>query len=128
MLTRGDFISKLTRIYPSAFRNKDTCSEIMQEYRDVLIAPFEIDFNKLWELIRQEWSYPKTPDTAWLYERLPKCKFYYSYAQKDVEDRWVIPPGYDHPILFGDIPKTMGNAELIKNLVKQREIIISGGI
>lgn len=69
------FISKLVMMYPSQFAGS-TADEWVREYELALDANFQIDFDKLWETIRNEYEYSTTPKPSWLKEQLTKCKLY----------------------------------------------------
>lgn len=69
------FISKLVMMYPSQFSGS-TADEWVREYELALDANFQIDFDKLWETIRNEYEYSTTPKPSWLKEQLSKCKLF----------------------------------------------------
>lgn len=69
------FISKLVMMYPSQFAGS-TADEWVREYELALDANFQIDFDKLWETIRNEYEYSTTPKPSWLKEQLTKCKLF----------------------------------------------------
>lgn len=69
------FISKLVMMYPSQFAGS-TADEWVREYELALDANFQIDYDKLWETIRNEYEYSTTPKPSWLKEQLTKCKLF----------------------------------------------------
>lgn len=69
------FISKLVMMYPSQFAGS-TADEWVREYELALEANFQIDYDKLWETIRNEYEYSTTPKPSWLKEQLSKCKLF----------------------------------------------------
>ena len=74
-MDKQEFITKLMTMYPSQFSGS-TCDDWVKEYELVLDAPFQISYDKLWDLIRTEYKYSTTPHTSWLKEQLSRCKDY----------------------------------------------------
>ena len=74
-MDKQEFITKLMTMYPSQFAGS-TCDDWVKEYELVLNAPFQISYDKLWNLIRSEWQFSTTPKPSWLKEQLSKCKLF----------------------------------------------------
>jgi hypothetical protein len=77
-MDKGEFLSKLERLYPSRFnvKNEEIRAEIIREYADALTTPYRVDFDALWSIIRDEYDYATTPSTSYLKKHLPHCRLY----------------------------------------------------
>ena len=75
-MDKGEFLCKLERIYPSRFNVKsdETKKELLQEYADVLTDNYRIDYNKMWEILRDEYDFSTTPPTSFFKKNLPRCR------------------------------------------------------
>lgn len=83
-MDKGEFLSKLERLYPSRFNVKsdEVRLELIREYADTLTTSYRIDFDKLWDIIRDEYEYATTPPTSYLKKHLLKCKM----VERDIDD------------------------------------------
>jgi hypothetical protein len=98
------FITKLMTMYPSQFAGS-TCDDWVREYEIALNADYEINFDKLWETIRNEYKYSTTPHTSWLVEQLPKCKatsnpIFGCYVDVEITPFELYGKGNDIPYVF----------------------------
>lgn len=83
-MDKQEFISKLMVMYPSQFAGS-ACDDWVKEYEIALTAPYQISYDKMWDLIRDEWQYSTTPKPSWFKENLPRCKEY----DNPIFDRYV---------------------------------------
>ena len=83
-MDKGEFLSKLERLYPSRFNVKsdEVRRELLKEYADTLTTSYRLDYDALWEIIRDEYEYATTPPTSYLKKQLLRCKM----VEKDIDD------------------------------------------
>ena len=83
-MDKGEFLSKLERLYPSRFNVKSEAirAEIIKEYSDIFLTPYRIDYDKLWGIIRDEYEYNVTPSTSYIKKQLPNCRL----LERDIND------------------------------------------
>ena len=95
-MDKGEFLSKLERLYPSRFnvKNDEIRAEIVNEYADVLMDNYRIDYSKMWEILRDEYDFSTTPTTSYFKKILPRCRM----TEKDISEFentktvWIIFP------------------------------------
>ena len=75
-MDKGEFLAKLERLYPSRFNIKsdEIRCEIINEYADVLTGTYRIDYDKMWEILRDEYDFSTTPPTSFFKKNLPRCR------------------------------------------------------
>lgn len=98
------FISKLVMMYPSRFAGSNA-DEWVREYEIALNTYFEVDFDKLWEIIRNEHQTTVTPQPYWLRDQLSRCKFNTSsvfgcYVDIEITPRELYGQDNDIPYIF----------------------------
>lgn len=75
-MDKGEFLSKLERLYPSRFNVKsdEIRTELINEYADVFnIRHADIDYDLMWKILRDEYDYTTTPPTNFFSKNLHRC-------------------------------------------------------
>jgi len=77
-MDKNEFLKKLERLYPSRFnvRDDEIKAELIKEYADVLTANYRIDYQKMWEILRDEYEFSTTPPTSFFKKNLPRCRMH----------------------------------------------------
>ena len=117
-MDKGDFLYKLERLYPSRFNVKsdDIRTEIIGEYADVLTPKYQVDFDKLWQILRNEYEFSTTPPTSFFAKNLPRCRM----REMDINEiqntktiKVKFPWGFDYEYEF-EVQKNQTETDILK--------------
>ena len=109
---KEEFLSKLMLMFPDKFKNEKSCEEWQEDYLIAISAQYPVNYDKLWDCVRNEWASDKTPSPAWLNERLCRCKKSISLGEtKTVEIKY---PWIKNMTYITEIPVNWDKSDVIK--------------
>lgn len=117
-MDKHEFLKKLERLYPSRFNVKDDSikAEIISEYSDVLTANYRVDYQKMWEILRDEYDFSTTPPTSFFNKNLPRCRMRELEINEidNTKSIWVkFPWAGDMPYQF-EVQKNQTEADILR--------------